>query len=212
MLSGKFKNTYRGAMSENAFLRKVVVALILVEVLTVIGWLRKSTVVDMQPPTLAERAWVDQDRASDSYVSAWALYIADRLGNVNPKSAEIIKATLEPLLANDIYQDVLNKIDSQVHQIRQDRVTLEFEPRQVLQDKQEPTKYFIVGKSKMTGPSGQPKQLDMTYEIELKIKNYKPVIAFLSVYEGAPRTEEVRNREAKSADTRKRLEQQRNEN
>lgn len=212
MLSGKFKNTYRGAMSENAFLRKVVVALILVEVLTVIGWLRKSTVVDMQPPTLAERAWVDQDRASDSYVSAWALYIADRLGNVNPKSAEIIKATLEPLLANDIYQDVLNKIDSQVHQIRQDRVTLEFEPRQVLQDKEDTFKYFIVGKSKMTGPSGQPKQLDMTYEIELKIKNYKPVIAFLSVYEGAPRTQEVRNREAKSADTRKRLEQQRNEN
>jgi len=212
MLSGKFKNTYRGTMSENAFLRKIIVALILLEVVTVIGWLRKSTVVDMQPPTLAERAWVDQDRASDSYVSAWALYIADRLGNVNPKSAEIIKATLEPLLANDIYQDVLNKIDSQVHQIRQDRVTLEFEPRQVLQDKQEPTKYFIVGKSKMTGPRGQPKQLDMTYEIELKIKNYKPVIAFLSVYEGAPRTEEVRNREAKAADTRKRLEQQRNEN
>lgn len=212
MLSGKFKNTYRGTMSENAFLRKIIVALILLEVLTVIGWLRKSTVVDMQPPTLAERAWVDQDRASDSYVSAWALYIADRLGNVNPKSAEIIKATLEPLLANDIYQDVLNKIDSQVHQIRQDRVTLEFEPRQVLQDKQEPAKYFIVGKSKMTGPSGQPKQLDMTYEIELKIKNYKPVIAFLSVYEGPPRTEEVRNREAKAADTRKRLEQQRNEN
>nr|WP_314561372.1 TraE/TraK family type IV conjugative transfer system protein [uncultured Pseudomonas sp.] len=212
MLSGKFKNTYRGTMSENAFLRKIIVALILLEVLTVIGWLRKSTVVDMQPPTLAERAWVDQDRASDSYVSAWALYIADRLGNVNPKSAEIIKATLEPLLANDIYQDVLNKIDSQVHQIRQDRVTLEFEPRQVLQDKENPAKYFIVGKSKMTGPSGQPKQLDMTYEIELKIKNYKPVIAFLSVYEGAPRTEEVRNREAKAADTRKRLEQQRNEN
>ncbi|MBC2384555.1 MULTISPECIES: TraE/TraK family type IV conjugative transfer system protein [Pseudomonas] len=206
------RKTYRQLVDESKFHRVIIAALLATNFVSVVGWLNKSTVIDMQPPGLAERAWVDESRASDAYVEGWALYIADRLGNVKPKSASMIRNSLEPLLSADIYQDVINKIESQVQQIRQDRVVLAFEPKEVLRDKNKTNKFYVVGRSVMSGPTGKPVRDNKTYELDLRVKNYKPVLYFIDVYSGAPRTEDVIRREEKAGEARKRMDRNNDEN
>ncbi|WP_095158205.1 TraE/TraK family type IV conjugative transfer system protein [Pseudomonas sp. Irchel 3E13] len=207
MLIDNFKRTFRGTVSENKFLRGMVIALLAIDLLAIVGWLNKNTVIDMQPPTLAERAWVDESSASDEFVEGWALYIADRLGNVTPSSSKVIRKSIEPLLDTDIYQDVVNKIEAQVLQIRQDRVTLRFQPKDVLRDRENNKKFYVTGRSFMTGPNGKPVPKNVTYELDLKVKNYKPVLTYIDTYEGKPKTEDVIRRQEKTAQARKRMEQ-----
>ena len=211
MLFKNFSQSYRGTVSENKFLRGMVIALIAIDLFAIIGWLNKSTVIDMQPPTLTERAWVDESSASDEFVDGWALYIADRLGNVTPSSSKVIRKSIEPLLDTDIYQDVVNKIEAQVLQIRQDRVTLKFNAKDVLRDRSNPRKFYVTGRSYMTGPNGKPEPKNVTYEIDVRIKNYKPVLTFVDTYEGPPRTEDVIRRQEKTTQARKRMDQINNE-
>lgn len=207
MLIDNFKRTFRGTISENKFLRLLVVALVLINLIAIVGWLNKNTVIDMQPPNLVERAWVDESSASDEFVEGWALYIADRLGNVTPSSSKVIRKSIEPLLDTDIYQDFVNKIEAQVLQIRQDRVTLKFEAKDVLRDRNNNKKFYVTGRSYMTGPNGKPVPKNVTYEMDLKVRNYKPVLTYIDTYEGKPKTEDVIRRQEKSAQARKRMEQ-----
>ena len=158
------------------------------------------------PPTMTEQGWIDSNSASDEYTEAWALYVATVVGNVNPSTAGMIRTTLEPLLDNSIYQDVINVVEDQVNQIRQDRVVIKFEPKEVLRERQNLNKFFVVGRSVMTGPNGRPKRSNITYEIEMKIQNYKPTITFLSTYSGRPKTEDVVRREKASNEAKARME------
>ncbi|MCY1311999.1 hypothetical protein D9M70_623780 [compost metagenome] len=45
------------------------------------------------------------------------------------------------------------------------------------------------------GPTGDKRRTNRTYEFELKIRDYKPVIGWLSTNSGDPRTADVIERE-----------------
>lgn len=64
----------------------------------------------------------------------------------------------------------------------------------------------------MSGPTGKPVRDNKTYELDLRVKNYKPVLYFIDVYSGAPRTEDVIRREEKAGEARKRMDRNNDEN
>lgn len=201
-----FKKNFNGTVSENKFLRLCLVGNFAVTFLLAIFVFTKDTVVAITPPTLTENAWVSANQASQEYTEAWALYIANVVGNVRPRTSAMVRETIEPLLDASIYQDVINKIEQQVGEIKRDRVVISFEAVGVSREKNNPNKFFVEGRSLMQGPNGKPIRSNATYEVELEIHNYKPIIKFLDTYEGKPRTEDVLRREEKSQDARKRME------
>ncbi|MEW5511846.1 TraE/TraK family type IV conjugative transfer system protein [Pseudomonas asiatica] len=201
-----FKRSFNATLSENKFLRMILVGSLVTNFILVIFLGSKDTVVSMTPPTLAESAWVNKNEASGEFTEAWALYVANTVGNVTPGTASMIRKTLEPLLDPSIYQDVVNKIESQVQEIRRDRVITTFEARQILRERNNPNKFFIVGRSFMQGPNGKPEPSNTTYEVDLQVRNYRPVITYLTTYEGKPRTEESTRRDEKTQNARKRME------
>jgi conjugal transfer pilus assembly protein TraE len=202
----KLKNSIMGTRTENSFLKKALAGMVLINACLAVAAVSRDTVVSIIPPTMTERGWLDANAASDSYTEAWALYIASVVGNVTPSNAGMIRTSLEPILDESIYQEVINAIESQVSKIRQDRVTLKFEAKQVLREKNNPNKFFVVGRSIMTGPTGRPERQNVTYEVELQIKNYRPVVKYLSTYSGGPKTEDVIRREDKSSKAKSRME------
>lgn len=206
-----FKKNIKGTISENKFLRNALIASLVINGAVGIGALSRDAVVTIIPPAMSEQAWLDSNAASQEYTEAWALYIADRLGNVTPTSAEMVTESIAPLLAPDIYQDVVNAINEQVNQIRQDRVVLKFEPREVLREANSQNKFFVVGRSVMQGPNGRPERTEKTYEIEIKIHNYKPVIEYVTTYSGGPKTEDVVRRETKATEAKSRMEKKNHE-
>lgn len=206
MLLKNLKKSIEGTRNENGFMRKAMIGMIAINAILVVSLLNRNTLVTVVPPAMTEQGWVDSNAASDSFTNAWALYVANVVGNVTPSTAGIIRSSLEPLLDEEIYQDVINSIESQVTKIRQDRVTLKFEPKKVLREKEDSNKFYVTGRSIMTGPTGKPERTNVTYEIILEIHNYRPVIKYLTTYNGGPKTEDVIRREEKSSKAKARME------
>lgn len=195
MLATNMKQSFDGMRGENQFLRLVVMALAVCLLVVGFAAVTKDVVVTVVPPTLTEKAWVSKTEAGAEYTEAWALYIAMMIGNVTPSNASIVKDAIGPLLESSIYQDTMNVLDKQIHQIRQDRVTLSFEPQKVLRDSVNANKFFVTGRSIAEGPTGEKKRGNRTYELELQIKNYKPVLSWISTNSGNAKTQDIIERE-----------------
>jgi hypothetical protein len=75
---------------------------------------------------------------------------AQLLGNVTPGTVDFVKERLTPLLSPSIYQDVIDAIEIQAQQIKNDRVTMRFEPRFVEYEPKS-DKVFVYGYSYVKG-------------------------------------------------------------
>ena len=200
MLFGNLKKSFSGLQGEVKFYRTALILLVFAQMVTSCASLRREEKVTVIPPTLTEKAWVSKTQASGEYTSAWALYLGMMLGNVNPDNADIIKEAIGPILDPSIYQDVMVVLDKQIQQIRQDRVSLSFEPKKVLRDNLNPSKFYVSGYSVAEGPAGDRKRENRTYEFELVIKDYRPNLTWMATTRGDPRTQDVKDREAESAE------------
>lgn len=196
------KPNIQGTRNENSFLRLVVLAMVAINAVMMVSMLSKNVIVTVVPPTMAEQGWIDKNSASEEYTESWALYVASVLGNVNPSTGTMVRTTLEPLLAADIYQDVINALETQIGQIRQDRVVIAFEPKEVFREKTNLNKFFVIGRTTITGPTGRPKRSSTTYEIEMSIRNYKPTITYVTTYTGRPKTDDVVRRDKSLSDAK----------
>lgn len=199
MLLRSLKKTFDGMRSENQFLRLCIAGLIFGNVVVSCTAMTKDEIVSIVPPTLTEKAWLSKSQASSEYTEAWAFYIANMIGNVTPSNATVVKDAIGPLLDSSIYQSVMNVLDNQIRQIRQDRVSLSFEAEKVLRDNVNHNKLYVTGRSVSEGPAGDKKRTARTYEMELKIVNYKPVLSWISTNTGDARTSDVIEREEAKA-------------
>ncbi len=209
MLLSNLKNSFDGMRGENKFLRLILFAMTVALIASSCSAMKKDQIITVVPPTLTETAWVSKTQSSSEYTTAWAMYVGMLLGNVTPENATIIKDALGPILHPDIYQSTMEVLDKQIFQIRQDRVTLSFEPQKVLRDTVNEHRFFITGNSVSEGPAGGKRRSNRTYEVDLQIKNYKPVITWISTNTGDARTQDVIDREARKAQKIKEREERR---
>lgn len=199
MLLKSLSTSFDGMRGENQFLRIAVAALLLSNLLVSCSALNRDEVVTVVPPTLTEKSWVSKSQSDGEYTDAWALYIAMLLGNVTPHNAAVVKDAIGPILDESIYQETMTVLDKQIHQIRQDRVSLSFEPQKVLRDNVNAHKFYVTGRSVSEGPAGDKKRNNRTYEFELKIRDYKPVLTWIGTNSGDARTPDVIEREESKA-------------
>ena len=124
-----YLKSWEGTQNENKWGRMFIAGLI-VAVLVLIGMLaNKQTIVTIQPFTLHDEAWVTEDDSSQGYKEAWGFALAQLFGNVTPSNVGFIKDRIDRLLSPAIYNDVINVLEMQSQQIRNDRVSIRFEPR-----------------------------------------------------------------------------------
>lgn len=200
MLLKKLSKSFDGMRDENKFLRLAVAGLVMVNLVVSCSAMNKDEIVTVIPPTLTETAWVSKTQSASEYTDAWALYIAMMIGNITPSNASVVKDAIGPILDKSIYQETMTVLDKQIFQIRQDRVSLSFEPQKVLRDSSNPKKFFVTGRAVSQGPAGDKKRSNRTYELELEIRDYKPVLSWVSTNSGNPRTQDVIDRETVKAE------------
>ena len=196
MLFKSLSQSFDGMRGENQFLRLALAGLVLSNVLVSCSALNSDAIVTVVPPTLTETTWVSKTQSGGDYTEAWALYIAMLLGNVTPHNADVVKAAIGPILDKALYHEVMQVLDQQIVEIRQDRVSLRFEAQKVLRDTTNPNKYYVTGRSVSEGPAGDKRRSNRTYELELQIRDYRPLLSWLSTNTGEPRTQEVIERES----------------
>lgn len=207
----KFLKTWEGTQAENKWGRLLIAGLIVVNGILGAKLLFTTPVVTMQPPTLDSEAWVAREQSSQSYQEAWALYLAVQLGNVTPGSVPLLKEWLGPLLAPDVYADVISAIEVQAIQIQNDRVSMRFEPRAVAH---EPStgKTFVYGHSYVIGINGNEQRSERTYEFVVNISRYLPTLTYIDTYGDKPRTERVLRMVERREEMRNKREERKNSN
>lgn len=195
-----FLKSWEGALAENWWSRIVNSVLLGCVILLSVRTFTTETVVTMQPYTLTEEAQLTSDTASASYHEAWALFLATFLGNTTPENAGFIRERIGPLLSSNIYTEVMSVIQEQTQNIDMDRVSIRFEPRYVLYEK-ETGRTYVNGNNYIKDSTTKETRDEATYEFKIKIHSYQPTIEFMNLYPGKPRSEKVlqqmHDREAK---------------
>jgi len=183
----RYLKTWEGLQKENRWGRMIQASLLVIVLLLVLKVFTKETIVTIQPFTLTEEAWVAQKSASRSYKEAWGFAFAQLLGNVTPTTVEFIKERVSPLLSPRIYQEVIDALEMQARQIKEDRVTMRFEPR-VVEYEMSTDKVFVYGYSYTKGANSKENRTERTYQFSIQIANYAPLLTYLETYAGRPRT------------------------
>lgn len=200
MKISSFLRTWEGTLAENRWNRIVNVLLLVAVILLAVRAFTTETIITMQPVTLTEEAQITSSAASASYHEAWGLFLATFLGNTTPDNSNFIRERIGPLLAPAIYPEVMAVIEEQTQHIRNDRVTVRFEPRYVLYE-QESGHTYVNGNSYIKDATTKETREESTYEFRMKIQRYQPTIEFVNLYPGKPRSEKVlqqmQQREAK---------------
>jgi conjugal transfer pilus assembly protein TraE len=166
-----------------------VALLLLTNLLTLAALLRADRTVVLVPPILDGEVNVARDRASREVKEAWAVYVAELLGNVGARSADFIQQALEPLLDPALRPAVMDVIGEQVEAIKRERVSMHFSPSGLSYDPATDT-HFITGQQVSVGPGAQPVRHQRTFEVRVAFRHYRPVITHLTVYPGTPRQSE----------------------
>ncbi len=155
----------------------------------------KETRIVLVPPELAGEVWITPDDASEDYKKAWALMTATVLGNVTPATAEDVQKTLVALIAPEAYRDIELDLSDQVKMIQKDSLSVAFTPKQRIYEP-DTDKIFVTGTHTVTGPAGDRREVQRTYEFRIEIRLGVPQVTHFDVYEGRPRTSDIARREA----------------
>lgn len=181
-----FLGTWRGLQWETRFLRIAVVGLVLANLGGAYALVNAERTVVLVPPVLEGEVNIARDSASQEVREAWALYIAQLLGNATPATAPILERVIEPLLAPRLRQPVMTALSQQVGEIQRERVRMDYQVRAITHDPKT-NRVYISGTQTTTGPGGNPKSQTRTYEFDIAFRNFRPTIEHIDVYAEEPR-------------------------
>lgn len=185
----QYLNNLNGLRTEAKTTRVITLGMLFVIVLLTFTLMNRPQVVTLVPYTLAEDAQVSRDDASRSYFEAWGFALSELLGNVTPGNVKFISERMKPLLSPKIYHKVIESINETADQLSEERITQRFQPRRVTYEKSS-GKVFVFGTSYLRAGGSFEGERDepRTYEFEMRIANYAPLITFIDTYTGYERT------------------------
>lgn len=183
----KLTESYRKTRDTQRILLGALAFSALANTVLALGVMTQDTVVTMIPPTLRTESTVGFNFAETSYTEAWALYTAQTLGNVTPSNVKFLRTSIEPILSPQVHQAVIQQLERQAQNIRDNQVILMFEPRRIIRE-QETGKIFVHGQSVLESPSGDRSRAERTYEFQFRVLNYMPNLTHVDTYKGPPRT------------------------
>jgi conjugal transfer pilus assembly protein TraE len=150
----------------------------------------RHEVVTFAPPKLMGVAKIGYNSANENYMKSQAVYFATLIGNVTPSNVEFVADALSGMVEASIYPAVRVKLKAlaQDPQFNNASAAVVYAPSSV---DYEPSsnKLFVSGtySTVSSGNTGSPRQL--VYELEMEVRDYRPVITFIDSYEGEPHTE-----------------------
>lgn len=178
-----YLSTREGALIENRFSRVALIGLVICNLVLCFGLLLQRESVVLVPPTLEDRATVHVSAADREMQIAWGMYMSGLLGNVTPSSAQFLKANIGRHLTPRLYRPLVESIDAQVEQIKEEQVSMQFIPATARwEDKVD--KVVVSGEFVVRGVRGAERRGLRTYELGFKTSNYRVMLDEIRVMDG----------------------------
>lgn len=169
--------------------------LMTLNMVALIGWLKKDTLVILIPPGLSEKSELSKNKASEGYKKAWGMYAATLIGNVTPENADFVLDSFSGMVTGEIRQVLTEQIAQELDTLKQEKVSSTFEIVRVTYEP-ETDKVFVSGRNRMTGAGGKSSPSEQTFEFKIDVKQYSPIIMQMASYAGMPKLENVLAKEA----------------
>ena len=207
--------TFQALQLSNRYLKVFSGGLLLLCLLLAAKVLSTKPIVMLAPSTMDADMSIGSNRASREFYSAWGMFIATTVGNVNPRTGDFVIQTVAPLFHSSIYQKAVDVMSDQITAISLDRISYTFEPvtvtfesdkrdlavegEDVVQIEEYSTDtVYVTGWQVETGPIGEAVRKEVTYEMAFEVFNYMPRILVLDNYDGQPRTTKINQVRKKS--------------
>jgi conjugal transfer pilus assembly protein TraE len=185
-----FASTWLSLQASNRFLKFVCLFLMSLDLLTLIGWLKKDTSVILIPPGLSEQSEISKNKASEGYKKAWGMYTATLIGNVTPENADFVLDSFGGMVTGEIRSIVIEQIAQELDTLKQEKVSSTFEIVRVTYEP-DSDKVFVTGRNRMTGAGGKSTPTEQTFEFKIDVKQYSPIITQMASYAGMPKIASV---------------------
>lgn len=150
----------------------------------------QGEIIILQPPEMSETAKITKKNATQNYYTAWALAIAELVGNASPTNIDFVKDQVRNLATTDLYTTISASIDNEVEKIKRDQVAQRFEARGVSFEP-DTDKLFVYGVLIGIGIMDNQVKHDFTYEVKLAIDHYRVKLTAMRGYSGRPLTLDV---------------------
>lgn len=175
--------TREGALTENKWGRMIILFQVVVILVMAFGMANQRQAVVLVPPTLEERSSVQARQADAETKTAWALYMANMLGNVTPRSSEFLTENIARHLSPRMYRSVIEGIDAQANLLRDEEITLQFIPT-VARYEAEVDRVVVSGELIERGLRNAERRSIRTYEMGFIVRDYQVLLDSMRVMEG----------------------------
>jgi len=190
-----FTKGFSGVEVENKALRYGLLAALIANLFLAYKTMADKPAVVITPPNLTEEVKVWQNKADEGYKKLWGLFFAKMLGNVTPGEAGLLTKSMGVFFDPSIFNSVNSAMAAQLDAIELERVSLTFSPQTIKYERSTDT-VFVTGYLESTGVSGDPKKSTRTYEMRIKVDDYRPRLTFIDTYDGIARTKDVKEKMA----------------
>lgn len=194
MKRSNYLASWNATKLENRYGRFVMILLSASALLLSILVVNKDPIVVEIPPGLTEKGTVMVDDASDAVKESWAMYFADQLGNVTPRTADFVDKKLARNLSTSISAQVRKLIAAQAKEVKEEQVTVQFSPTDVFSMPGDTV--VVTGEYTIRGLRDNERRFVQTFEFGIRVRNYHVVMTSLDVYEGPWRPLEERQKRA----------------
>jgi len=184
------QKNWRELLVENGYVKLILILQAISILVLIIVLSNQSTVVTVAPPNFTKEIAVDKESGSNSYYEAWGLAISELMGNVNQGNVKFVKKSLSEYMSGNVYQEVALELEEQVAAIVDEGIRTSFIPMQVLTEK-DSGKVFVTGNHTVSMMGIPDKKHIRTYEFQMNVVNYRPVVVAFNVYEMQARTKDV---------------------
>lgn len=184
MRLGTFLNDWQGALKENRLSRMVIGALIVSNLLLAMMAFGKNETVVLLPPGLDERVEIGVSEGSPGLKEAWGTHIAMLMGNATPMTAPFMSEQLGKIASPRLFQSLQEQIAEQAKKMADDGLSVSFIPTMTFYL---PSRDVVIvsGEYALRGMRGMERSMVRTYEIGVRVQDYRVRMESLEVYEGA---------------------------
>ena len=188
-----FWHSYNGLKQTRFILEIMLLPTVVANVVLAITLFSHRDAVRLVPPHLNDEVKIISGKSTESYTRAWGLFLAELIGNISPRNIEFVQKSLEPMISPGVYRQITDILNVQSQQIMVDHISITFEPKSVTYEK-ETNLVFVTGQSQIKGPTGTPRIFLRTYEFEITMDGFRPMLKWIEMYEGNPRDKKERER------------------
>lgn len=190
MKATTYFHTLEGAIALNRFLRWTCLSLAVTVLILASALAFRREAVVLVPPTINSEARIGVSSADSEMQVAWGLYLATLMGNVTPNTAPFLTQKIGRNLSPRTYQRVVDAIEAQAKQVREQALSVSFSPQLARYD-EKLQKVVVTGEVIVRDVRGIEARELRTYEMGFIVQNYTVLLDSLRTMQGpwAPATD-----------------------